>query len=243
MIIKSHSSVLFSTVSCSAAIEGAPAVFSPFVSQPSYNHCTPLTDSRSGAYTRRLDCFMRASADNQRSCADLGPAAGVNVFAELRGGRFTEPGHRHRSAQAHTNSARLPLRRPGWGIRPGLFTLRSSPRGHGPWRSVNHEILWFANPGCGPRRHGLRGDRRPGRIRAVAKTPADFDDFVYWTFSGLVPGTGESDEDGEPARWRSASFVAVSGLVACSMKREARHRTLPIRRRSASRSDRRPHAA
>ena len=53
----------------------------------------------------------------------------------------------------------------------------------------------------------------PGRIRAVAKTPTDFDDFVYWNFSGLVPGTGESDEDGEPARWRSASFVAVSGLV------------------------------
>ena len=53
----------------------------------------------------------------------------------------------------------------------------------------------------------------PGRIRAVAKTPTDFDDFVYWNFSGLVPGTGGSDEDGEPARWRSASFVAVSGLV------------------------------
>jgi hypothetical protein len=53
----------------------------------------------------------------------------------------------------------------------------------------------------------------PARIRAVAKTPTDFDDFVYWNFSGLVPGTGKSDEDGEPARWRSASFVAVSGLV------------------------------
>ncbi|MBS1856356.1 MAG: hypothetical protein JST11_13400 [Acidobacteria bacterium] len=48
---------------------------------------------------------------------------------------------------------------------------------------------------------------------AVAKTGSDYDDFVYWNFSGLVPGTGESDETGEPARWRSASFVAVSGLV------------------------------
>jgi len=47
---------------------------------------------------------------------------------------------------------------------------------------------------------------------AVAKTPNDFDDFVYWNFSGRVPGTGGSeDDDGEPARWRSASFVAVSG--------------------------------
>ncbi len=47
----------------------------------------------------------------------------------------------------------------------------------------------------------------------VAKAPNTFDDFVYWNFSGFVPGTGGSTEDGEPARWRSASFVAVSGMV------------------------------
>lgn len=48
---------------------------------------------------------------------------------------------------------------------------------------------------------------------AVAKTMTEFDDFVYWSFSGRVPGTGEGDDDGELARWRSNSFVAVSGLV------------------------------
>ena len=52
-----------------------------------------------------------------------------------------------------------------------------------------------------------------GLTSVVAKTPGDFDDFVYWNFSGLVPGMSESDDTGEPARWRSASFVAVSGLV------------------------------
>ncbi len=51
-----------------------------------------------------------------------------------------------------------------------------------------------------------------GRTTAVAKTPNDFDDFVYWNFSGRVPGA-DDEEDGEPARWRSAAFVAVSGLV------------------------------
>lgn len=56
-------------------------------------------------------------------------------------------------------------------------------------------------------------DTRTGITSAVAKTPDDFDDFVYWNFSGLVPGMSESDDTGEPARWRSASFVAVSGLV------------------------------
>lgn len=57
-------------------------------------------------------------------------------------------------------------------------------------------------------------DIRLGTTFVIAKAPDDFDDFVYWNFSGRVPGTGEGDdEDGEPARWRSASFVAVSGLV------------------------------
>ncbi len=51
------------------------------------------------------------------------------------------------------------------------------------------------------------------QTRPVAKTPDDFDDFVYWNFSGRVPGTGEGDDDGELARWCSASFVAVSGRV------------------------------
>ncbi|HSE13099.1 MAG TPA: hypothetical protein VLB69_10740 [Rudaea sp.] len=49
-------------------------------------------------------------------------------------------------------------------------------------------------------------------IRPLAKTPADYDDFLYWNFSGHVPGSTE-EEDGEPARWRSAAFVAVSGAV------------------------------
>jgi hypothetical protein len=44
---------------------------------------------------------------------------------------------------------------------------------------------------------------------AVARTGPQFDDFLYWNFSGMVPGGME--EDGEPARWRSAAFAAVSG--------------------------------
>ena len=39
---------------------------------------------------------------------------------------------------------------------------------------------------------------------------------MFWNFSGRVPGVGQGDEgvedDGEPARWRSSTFVAVSGL-------------------------------
>ena len=60
-------------------------------------------------------------------------------------------------------------------------------------------------------------DTSTGSLSVVAKAPTDFTDFVYWNFSGKVPGTSEGD-DGEPARWRSATFVAVSGLVDGKLK-------------------------
>jgi len=60
-------------------------------------------------------------------------------------------------------------------------------------------------------------DRR-GDTRMVAATGEAFDDFVFWNYSGMPPcmgigGHGEEggEDDGEPARWRSSSFVAVSG--------------------------------
>jgi len=56
-------------------------------------------------------------------------------------------------------------------------------------------------------------DIQSRRIQVIAKTPTDYDDFLYWNFSGHVPGSME-EEDGEPARWRNAAFVAVSGRVA-----------------------------
>jgi hypothetical protein len=60
-------------------------------------------------------------------------------------------------------------------------------------------------------------DRR-GDTRMVATTGDAFDDFVFWNYSGMPPcmgigGHGEEggEDDGEPARWRFSSFVAVSG--------------------------------
>ncbi len=49
-------------------------------------------------------------------------------------------------------------------------------------------------------------------LTAVAKTTAEFDDFVYWVFSGRPPGVGgaSSDELPEPPRWRSSSFISAS---------------------------------
>jgi len=57
-------------------------------------------------------------------------------------------------------------------------------------------------------------DVRKGRTVAVAKTGAEFDDFLFWNYSGRVPGVsgghGEEGDDGEPVRWRSSAYVAVS---------------------------------
>ena len=63
-------------------------------------------------------------------------------------------------------------------------------------------------------------DSRTGQTRAVARTGAGFDEFLYWNYSGKTPCTGGghgeegAEDDGEPARWRSSAFVAVSGRGA-----------------------------
>lgn len=63
-------------------------------------------------------------------------------------------------------------------------------------------------------------DTRTGRTWAVAKTEEDFDDFLFWNYSGRTPCTGKGhggegdeggEEDGEFVRWRSSAFLAVAG--------------------------------
>ncbi len=50
------------------------------------------------------------------------------------------------------------------------------------------------------------------RLRLVVRAGAnaEFDDFVYWNYSGAPPGAGESEGDAEPPRWRSSAFQAVA---------------------------------
>jgi hypothetical protein len=70
-------------------------------------------------------------------------------------------------------------------------------------------------------------DMQSGAITVIAKTGDAVDgreiqDFVYWNFSGRVPGKGHGGEEDpeetlELARWRSTSFGAVSGTGAPGM--------------------------
>ncbi len=65
-------------------------------------------------------------------------------------------------------------------------------------------------------------DTKTGKTRMVAKTGDQFDDFLFWNYSGKTPctGGGHSEEggedDGEPARWRSSAFVAVAGRAGAT---------------------------
>lgn len=52
-------------------------------------------------------------------------------------------------------------------------------------------------------------DTQTGMEWVVSTTKGDFNDFVFWTYSGHVPGD-DSDETAELPRWRGASFMAVS---------------------------------
>ncbi len=58
-------------------------------------------------------------------------------------------------------------------------------------------------------------DASNGVITRLARTGEDgVEDFLYWTFSGLVPGSGGSTDPGaELARWRAGSFAALSELA------------------------------
>jgi len=59
-------------------------------------------------------------------------------------------------------------------------------------------------------------DTNTGKTVAVAKSGNGFDEFLFWNYSGKTPCTGDghsddgAEDDGEPARWRSSAFVAVS---------------------------------
>ena len=105
-----------------------------------------------------------------------------------------------------------------WGTETNTLTLQCPEDGNQARLDYCRELYPDGYETTVPKYQGIFVyDTSTDSVRAIAKTPEDFADFVYWNFSGLVPGTGESDEDGEFARWRSASFVAVSGLVDGSL--------------------------
>lgn len=52
-------------------------------------------------------------------------------------------------------------------------------------------------------------DIETGEISLKASTGAQFDDFLFWNFSGAPDTAGSGEADQEPPRWRSSAFAAV----------------------------------
>jgi len=62
-----------------------------------------------------------------------------------------------------------------------------------------------------PYNQGIFVRRADGQFRQVASTRekrGDYEDFLYWVFSGRPPSVG--DPGAEPPRWRSSAFVAAT---------------------------------
>lgn len=55
-------------------------------------------------------------------------------------------------------------------------------------------------------------DTLTGKLQLVAETGADYEDFLFWNFSGNAGQGGPvGSEEEEGARWRSTSFIAADG--------------------------------
>lgn len=105
----------------------------------------------------------------------------------------------------------------GWGT---LQTIRLHCPAEGNKDRIAYCLTQCPEPqGCSAKAPVSQGiflhDTVQKKTWAVAKAPTEYGDFMFWNFSGMVPGVGEGedggDDDGEPARWRSSAFVAVSG--------------------------------
>ena len=83
-------------------------------------------------------------------------------------------------------------------------------------RFDKEEERWFQEKAVPVRQALFMFDTYTGNVFLVSDTD-DFDDFLFWGYTGMVPGVGHEadDSDGEAPRWRSSAYAAVSnGVVA-----------------------------
>lgn len=68
-------------------------------------------------------------------------------------------------------------------------------------------------------------DTKTARTHLVARAPEDFDDFLYWSYSGAPPGAGHGHGDAESPRWRSGAYLTVASRNGASFRIAFKART------------------
>ena len=74
-------------------------------------------------------------------------------------------------------------------------------------------------------------DIKTHQTHVVAKTGDEFDEFLFWKYSGKPPCAGEGhseeggEEDGESVRWRSSAFLSVGGPRGAAFRAAFKART------------------
>jgi len=63
-------------------------------------------------------------------------------------------------------------------------------------------------------------DTRTRQLQLMARAggDGDYEDFIYWNYSGAPPGAGESEGCGEPPRFRSAAFLSVTERAGATFR-------------------------
>jgi hypothetical protein len=174
--------------------------------------------------------IYRARLGNKPIVLETVVKIGDPVPGELNGATFDRFGE----AISISSNGRHVLFWGGWGDPgPDGDKTRSIPlacpaEGNADMRAFCATLTPAGTTGQVPKYQGffLR-DMQSGTTTAITKTGDVVDgraieDFVYWNFSGRVPGKGHGGEEDpeetlELARWRSTSFGAVSGNGAPGM--------------------------
>ena len=92
----------------------------------------------------------------------------------------------------------------------GNADIRNYCNGVDPLSVYDDETMrWYQEQQIPARQGIFLYDMLQDRAYLVSRNDTVFADYLFWVYSGKVPGSG-TDIDAEPPEWRSSSFLAVS---------------------------------
>ena len=100
----------------------------------------------------------------------------------------------------------------------------------------NHGISCYAERTVPVNQGIFVHDTRTKRTHLLVRTGEEFDDFLFWNYSGKAPCMGSShghaeeggEDDGESVRWRSSAYLAVSTGIRATFRSAFKARTADV---------------